>query len=126
MLIVAAAWSATTAAQQPKPTGVKIVYVLPVTATFPADALSEIAFSVRNDSGRTLEWFQIRLIVRNPRREVIQEQLWEVDLVKFMRGSLMPSGAVKQFAYPMTTRGYRTSNGEGSVEVLLTDFRLRD
>jgi len=114
-------------AQTPPKEVVRVFNVIPIASSSIAspDQLNEVAFSVHNRADQPLELVKIRIIVRNPAKEIIHSEEKEINLVKYMGKPLAP-GVTKQMSESLFIRGYRTSRASGSVELRLIDFRLSE
>ncbi len=100
---------------------VRLTHVVPIVSRIPvhSDALDAVTVSIENDTGQALESVHVQVIVRNAAGEIIHSESPEITFPE-----PLPAGGITQHKICCVfVRGYRTSRGDGSVEVRLLGFQ---
>ncbi|MHC4270520.1 MAG: hypothetical protein ACYSTS_18965 [Planctomycetota bacterium] len=103
---------------------VRIFNILPVTSSYANDELNYVYFSLHNQSGKSLYWVMVRIIIRNPDKEIIHT--YDTKETCLFIGEPLASGLTKQLEVYVNVQGFCTSKGHGSIEIELLDYELGD
>ncbi|MHC4454788.1 MAG: hypothetical protein ACYSWS_08850 [Planctomycetota bacterium] len=109
-------------AQTDKEEEIRIFNIQPVTSSYAKDELNYVYFSLHNQSGKSLHWVMVRIIIRNPDKEIIHT--YDTKETCLFVGVPLAPGLTKQLEVYVNVQGFCTSKGHGSIEIKLLDYEL--